>query len=135
MISARLSVEGSTTDPQSGAEALEHALDNVVPADEEALAVELGRYVTIAHVPGEPEQAALVGGAHFHQFLGSGDNPQPTAVIESQQVTVAHGHDAVEIQQQVAPAAADKSQAPTVPVMKTQLDFIAHLLIRPLVGR
>ena len=68
-----------------------HFLDDVIPADAQALACDLRRQMAIAEVPGDPHQMHGIGAPDLDQRFGRGHHLDQPAVLQHQRVAAAQG--------------------------------------------
>ncbi len=88
-IGATFRIERSLDGGDTRTEAAHHVLDNVIAADAQALAHDLGRQVTIAEVPGDPHQMMRIGAANFHQRLRRGHHLDQPSILQHQRIATA----------------------------------------------
>src|SRR3990167_3843942 len=87
-IGAAFRVEGRHHVRHLGAEAGQHRLDDVIVADAEPIAHELGRQMTVAEMPREPEQLRAVDGRDLGEWLRRRIDLGDPAVLEEEAVAV-----------------------------------------------
>ncbi len=88
-IGTAFGVEGRFDGDDAGAEAPHHILDYVVAADDEAIAVEHGRQVAVAQMPGDTDEMAQIITADFGERLGRGNDLDVPAIFKHQPVALA----------------------------------------------
>src|ERR1700740_3409730 len=69
-IGAAFGIERRLDLDNARAQALHHRFDHVIPADAQALRHDLGRQMTVAEMPGDPDQMMRVASLDFDQRLG-----------------------------------------------------------------
>jgi len=68
---------------------LHHRLDDVIASDPQGLGRNLRRQMTVAEMPGDPDQMERVGPSNFQQRLGCRHHLDQAAVLEHQRVAAA----------------------------------------------
>src|SRR3954470_411703 len=71
------------------AQSLHHRLDDVIPADAQALWHDLRRQMAIAEMPGDPDQMQRIGAADLHQRLGGRHHLDQPAIFQHQRIAAA----------------------------------------------
>jgi hypothetical protein len=82
--------------------------------------------MTVAEMPGDPDQVMRIGPANLHQLLRRRDHLHQPAVIEHQRVAAAKRDGVFEIQQEFEPARARHRHSPPVPVVEIEHDGIGR---------
>ena len=72
-----------------GPELFQHVGDDMVAADQDAVGLNLSREVTIAEVPGEPEERCCVPGSNFKERFSAREDFDDPSILELQSVAVA----------------------------------------------
>ena len=98
------------------AQQLCHVFEHMVVPDQYAAAVDLHVGVTVAEMPGEPDQFEGCGRAQFQQPLRLPRHQHRGAVVEHDAVAVAQLNRLIEVKQEVRPALSLESDAAAVPV-------------------
>ncbi len=80
------------------AEPLYHCLDHVVAADAQPLWHELGRQMTVAEMPGNPDQVMRIASLDLEQRLGRGDHLDQPAVLQHQRIAAAERDGILEVE-------------------------------------
>lgn len=106
------------------AQSLHHRLDDMIPADAQALRHDLGRQMAVAEMPGDPDQMQWIGAADFDQRLGGRDNLDQPAVLQHQRVAAAQRDGVLQIEQEFQPARPRHRHPPPVPVVEIEHDGI-----------
>jgi hypothetical protein len=65
---------------------LHHRLDNVIAPDAQALGRDLRRQVSVAEMPGDPDQVLRIGTPDLGQWFGRGDHLDQPVIVEHQRV-------------------------------------------------
>src|SRR5271166_185665 len=87
-IGAGFRVEGGLQSGDLAAEAGHHFSNHMIGADAQSLAGNLHRQMSVAEVPGNPQQICVSGSHNFGDRLGGGANVKITAAFELETVTV-----------------------------------------------
>jgi len=113
------------------AEPLHHRLDDVIPADAQAFWHDLGRQMTVAEMPGNPDQMQRIGTPDLDQRLGGRDHLDQPSVFQHQGVATAQRDGVFQIEQEFQPARPRHRHPPPVPVVEIEHDGIGRGL-RPM---
>src|SRR5207248_2898032 len=113
------------------AEALQHVDDDMVVADQDALALDLGRQVPVAEMPGDPREGRRVAAAHLNQVLLRCPDLDETALLELQPVAGVQHDRLDQIEQEIGATVAKHAQAPTIAVVEQEGDAVDALTRRP----
>jgi len=108
------------------AQSLHHRLDDVIPADAQALWHDLRRQMAITEMPGDPDQMQRIGAADLHQRLGGRHHLDQPAIFQHQRVAAAQRHRVFEIEQEFQPARPRHRHPPPVPVVEIEHDGIGR---------
>jgi hypothetical protein len=84
--------------------------------------------MTIAEMPGNPNQMLRVVAADFSQRLRRGDNLDQAAVVEHQRVAAPKCDRVFEIEQERKPTRAGHRHPPPMPIVETEDDGIGRRL-------
>jgi len=74
--------------PDIGSQFAQHVLDNVVPLDQDAIVIDLGRQMPISQMPGKNRQRQTAAGTHFQQRFFGSHNFDLATVFENQTITM-----------------------------------------------
>ena len=99
-IGAALGIERRDDPPDRRAEMLEHVGDDVVVADQQAVAADLGRQMPVAEMPGERKQMLGALAGDLEQGFRRGQHRQNAAVLQRQTVAVAQLHRFGQVEQE-----------------------------------
>ena len=125
-IGAALGIERRLDLDHAGAQTLDHRLDDVIAADAQAFRHDLRRQMTVAEMPGDPDQVMRVGAANLHQRLRRRDHFHQPAVIEHQRIAAAERDGVLEIEQEFEPARARHRHPPPMPVVEIEHDGVGR---------
>ena len=106
------------------AEPLHHRLDDVIPADAQALRHDLRRQMAVAEMPGDANQMQRIGAPDLDQGLGGRDHLDQPAVLQHQRVAAAQRDRVFQIEQEFQPARPRHRHPPPVPVVEIEHDGI-----------
>jgi hypothetical protein len=123
-IGAALGIEWRLDLDDAGAEPLHHRFDDVVAADAQALWHDLRRQMTVAEMPGDPNQMQRIVAPDFGERLRCGDHLDQPAILEHQRVATAQRHRVLQIEQEFEPARARHRHPPPVPVVEIKHDGV-----------
>ena len=119
-IERRLDLHDARTEP------LHQRLDHVIPADAQALRHELRRQMTVAEMPGDPDQVMRVGPLDLQQRLGRGDHLDQPAVLQHQRIAASERDSAFEIEQKLQSARAGHHHSAAMPVVEIEHDGVGR---------
>jgi hypothetical protein len=119
-IGATFGIERRLDFDDARAETLHHRLDDVIAADPQTFADDLGRQVPVAEMPGDPDQMMRIDTAYFHQRLRCGHHFDQPAVLEHQRIAAAQRDRIFEVEQKFEPARANHRHPPPVPVVEIE---------------
>ena len=108
------------------AQPLHHRLDDVIPADAQALRHDLGRQMAVAEMPGDPNQMQGIGAADLEQRLGGRDHLDQPSVLQHQRIAAAQRDGVFQIEQEFQPARPRHRHPPPVPVVEIEHDGIGR---------
>ena len=127
-ISAAFGVERRLDLDHARAQPPHHRLDDVIAPDPQALAHDLGRQMTVAEMPGDPNQMVRVVAADLGQRLGCRDHLDQPAVVEHQRVAAAQRDRIFQIEQKFQPAGAGHRHPPPVTIVEIEHDGVGRRL-------
>ncbi len=110
------------------AQSLHHRLDDVIPADAQALWHDLRRQMAITEMPGDPDQMQRIGAADFEQRFRGGDHLYQPPVFEDQRIAAAQRDRVLQVEQEFEPARPRHRHPPPVPVVEIEHDGIGRRL-------
>jgi len=116
------------------AEAFDHAGDDVIGTNADAVREELYREVPVPQMPRNPDQFAFAMRADFHAGLRFGENPD-SALTGGQPIAVAQPDRLGLIDQQLLPALGRQHDTPTEAAIVVDQDAIDFLPGIPGAGR
>jgi len=125
-VGATLRIEGSQHRRYRGAETLQHVLDDVVVADMQPVAEELGGQVPVAKVPGDADEIGRVGRGDLKQPLGHRLHQDQPSVLEFESVAVLHYRRFLEIEQEYGLADATHDEAAAVAIVALKSERICR---------
>ena len=128
-IGAALGIEWRLDLDDAGAEPLHHRFDDVVAADAQALWHDLRRQMTVAEMPGDPNQMQRILPSNFEQRLGGGNHLDQPAVFQHQGIAAAQGRGIFQIEQEFEPARARHRHSPPVSVVEIKHDGVSGRLM------
>jgi len=88
-IGATFGIERRLDLDHARAEPFHHRLDDVIAPDPQGLGHDLGRQMTVAEMPADPDQVMRIGAANFEQRFGCRDHLDQPVVFEHQRVAAA----------------------------------------------
>jgi hypothetical protein len=106
------------------AKTFNHVLDHVVRADANAVAKQLNRQMTIAEMPRDPNQFAIVVGMNFEQRLRPRAHPDNTAALQRQPVAIPQPNRLGEIDQQFLTSLRGQNDPPAMAAVEINQDLI-----------
>jgi hypothetical protein len=127
-IGAAFGIERRLDLDDARAQPFHHRLDDVIAADAQAFRHDLGRQMTIAEMPGDPDQMQRISAADFEQRLCGGHHLDQPAVFEDQRIAAAQRDRVLEIEQEFQPARPRHRHPPPVPVVEIEYDGIGRRL-------
>mgnify|MGYP001156229831 CR=1 FL=1 len=127
-IGAAFGMEGGVDRYDIGAELDEHVLDDVIPADAQAVAEQFCRQMPVAEVPGEAQQMRLVLAGHLDQRLGRRFDSDDAPVLEQQPVTLLQRHGLGQVEQELGPALRGHGDPAPVPRVEIEHDGVGRRL-------
>ena len=127
-IGAAFGIERRLDLDDAGAEPLHHRLDDMISANAQALRHNLRRQMTVAEVPGDPDQMMRIAALDLDQRLGCGNHLDQAAVFQHQRIAAAQRDRMFEIEQELKPAGADHRHPPPVAIVEIEHDGIDRRL-------
>jgi hypothetical protein len=128
LIGAAFGIERRLDLDDPRAEPFHHRLDHVVAPDPQALRHDLRRQMTVAEMPGEPNQMSGIMASDLDQRLGGCDDFDQPPVVEHQRIAAAQRDRVLQIKQELKPACAGHRHPPPVPVIEAEHDGIGRSL-------
>jgi len=115
-VGTTLRVESGQHRRHRGAEPLQHVLDDMVVADAQPVAEELGRQVPVAEMPGDANEVGRAGGYDLEQAFRHCLHQDQPAILKLKGVAVLHHGRLLEIEKEhrLADAAHDEAAAVTI---------------------
>jgi len=123
-IGAAFGIERRLDLDHARAEPLHHLLDHVIAPDTQTLGHDLRRQMTVAEMPGDPDQMVRIGPANFNQRLRRRDHFDQPAVVEHQCIAAAQRDGVFQIEQEFKPARSGHRHAPPVPIVEIEHDGV-----------
>ena len=123
-IGAALGIERRFDFDDARAQSFHHRLDDMIPADAQALRHDLGRQMAVAEMPGDADEMQGIGAADLDQRFGRRDHFDEPAVFQHQRVAAAQSHRVFEDEQELKPARAGHRHPPPVPVVEIEHDGV-----------
>jgi len=108
------------------AQPLHHRLDDVIPADTQALRHDLCRQMAVAEMPGHPNQMQGIGATDLEQRLRGRQHLDQPSVFQDQCIAAAQRNRVFKIEQKLEPARARHRHPPPVPVVEIEHDGIGR---------
>jgi hypothetical protein len=112
------------------AQSRDHRLDDVIPADAQALGHDLRRQMAVAEMPGDANQMQGIGTPDLDQGFCGRDHLDQPAVFQHQRVAAAQRDRVFQIEQEFQPARPYHRHPPPVPVVEIEHDGIGRC-VRP----
>ncbi len=132
-VGAALRVERRHDRGHGCAEAADHLLDDVVAADAQPVAEQLGRQVAVAEVPGDAQQIGRIGGRDLDKRLKRGADGDDAPVLQDQPVAVAQRHRLRQVEQELEPAGGGHRHAAAVALVIVEHHMVGRFA-GPLAG-
>ena len=114
-----------------GPQPLQHVDDDVIVADQDALALDLGRQMAIAEMPGQSCERSGVSAAHLDQVLLRRPNFDEAALLQFQSIAGVQDDGLNQVEQEIDAAVAQHAQPPAIAVIEQQGDAVDRLFLRP----
>jgi hypothetical protein len=115
------------------AEAFDHVPDHVVGTDPDSIAKQLHRQMTIAEMPGDANQFAVVVTVNFQQRLGPRADLDDPAFFKSEPIAIAQPHRLRKVDQQLLTRL--RRQNDTAAMAAIEIDQHLIYRVRPGTGR
>jgi len=125
-IGATFGIERRLDLDDARAQSLDHRLDDVIPADAQALWHDLRRQMAVAEMPGDPNQMQRIGAADLDQRFGGRHHLDQPSILQHQRIAAAQRDRVFEIEQELEPAGTRHRHPPPVPVVKIEHDGIGR---------
>jgi hypothetical protein len=111
------------------AETFNHVLNDVIGADADAIAEQLHRQMTVAEMPCDPHEFALVVRMDFQQRLRPGADPDNLTALQREPVAIPQSHRLRKVDQDFLPVLRDQNDPPAM----TAIEVDQHLIgrVRP----
>jgi hypothetical protein len=106
------------------AQTLHHLLNDVIDANADAVAEQLNRQMTIAQVPCDANEFAIVVRVDFKQRFGAGTNPDNPAVVQREPIAIAQPHRVGQIDQQFLARLRGQNNAAAMAAIEIDQDLI-----------
>jgi hypothetical protein len=110
------------------AEPLHHRLDDVIPADAQALGHDLRRQMPVAEMPRDADQMMRIVAADLQQWLGCGNHLDQPAILQHERIAAAKRDGVFQVEQEFEAAGAGHSHATAVPVVEIEHDGVRRRL-------
>lgn len=126
-IGARFRIEGGVERRRASAEMFDHVRDDVVRPDAQPVAKKLHGEMTIAEMPGDPNERRRIGRGDFKQGLRRGSNQNHAAVFERQSVAVLQRGGFGEVEQETEAAFPYQSDPAAMTAIEIENDRVNGL--------
>ena len=110
------------------AQSLHHRFDDVIAPDPQSLADNLGRQMTVAEMPGEPDQMMRISDADLEQRFRCRDHFDQPAIVEHQCIAAAQCDGIFEVEQELQPPRPNHRHPPPVTIVEIEHDRIGGRL-------
>jgi hypothetical protein len=127
-IGATFRIERRLDFDHARAQPLHHRLDDMIAADPKPLRHDLRRQVTVAEMPGDPDQMVRIAAANLDQRLSRGHYLDQASIFEHQRISAAQRNRGFEIKQEFEPARARHRHPPSVPIVEIEHDGVGRRL-------
>jgi hypothetical protein len=127
-IGAAFGIEGRFDLDHARAQSPHHRLDDMVAPDAQAARRDLRRQMTVAEMPGDPNQMLRIGAANLGQRLRRRDNLDQPVIVEHQRIAAAQHGGIFQIQQEFKPARACHRHPPPMAIVEIEHDGIGRRL-------
>ena len=125
-IGAAFGIERRLDLDDARAEPLHHCLDHVIAADAQPLWHELRRQMTVAEMPGNPDQVMRIASLDLEQRLGRGNHLDQPAVLQHQRIAAAERDGILEVKQEFQSARARHRHAAAMAVVEIEHDSVGR---------
>jgi hypothetical protein len=105
---------------------LHHRLDDVITPDAQALGRDLRRQMTVAKMPGDPDQMLRIVTPDLDQRLRRGDDLDQSVIVEHQRVTASQHGRVFQVKQKLKAARAPHRHPPPVTIVEIEDDGIGR---------
>jgi len=134
-IGAALGIEWRLDLDDAGAQPFDHRLDDVIAADAQALGHDLGRQMTIAEMPGDPDQMMRVASLDLEQRLRRRHHLDKPAILQHQGVPATQRNGVVEVEQEFQPARTRHRHAPPMPIVEVEHDGVGRRFLPAMLSK
>jgi len=128
VIGAPFGIEWRLDLDHARAQSLHHRLDDMVAPDTQAARRDLRRQMTVAEMPGDPNQVLRIGAANLGQRLRRRDDLDQPVIVEHQRIAAAQHGGIFQIQQEFKPARACHRHPPPMAIVEIEHDGIGRRL-------
>jgi hypothetical protein len=128
-ISASLGIERRLNLLDMAAQALDHFLNDVIGPDANAVAEQLHRQMTIAEMPGDAHQFAVIMRVDFEQWLGTRADSNDATILQGEPVPVSQSHGLREIHQEILTSLRYQNDPASMSAIEVDQDLIDR--VRP----
>ena len=104
----------------------------MILANAQTIADDLQRQMAVAEMPGDPQQARLIGGLDLEDWLGCRVHADIATAVELQSIALPQMPGVRQIEEKGRARIADEADAAAVAVEKSEGDRINHAVFRPL---
>ena len=104
------------------AQAPHHILDHVITADDEPVAIEHGRQMPVAEMPGNADEVTQVVTADFSEWLRRGNNFDMLPVLQHQRIACTQPMGLFEIEQELEPVVRAHDNAASMAAVEVEHD-------------
>ena len=125
-VGASFGIEGGEHRRHRGAEPSQHVLDDMVVADAQPVAEELGRQVPVAQMPGNADEIGRAGGSDLQEALGNRLHQDQPAILQLERIAVLHDGGFLEIEQKHRLADATHDEAAAVAIVALQRERVGR---------
>jgi hypothetical protein len=101
----------------------------MVAPDPQAACRDLSGQMTVAEMPGDPDQMLRIGAANLDQRLRRRDDLDQPAIVEHQRIAAAQHDGMLQIEQKLQPARAGHRHPPAMTIVKIEHDGIGRRFI------
>ena len=123
-IGPALGVEGCLDRRHGGAKPAQHRLDDVIAADAQTLAEQLGRQMAIAQMPGDAHKMGAIAGRHLGECLRRRLDSDDAAILQHEPVAMFQRHSAGQIKQEGRATLCRHHHTPTMARVKIENDRV-----------
>jgi len=112
----------------AGAKPFHHRLDDVVASDPQAIGGNLRRQMTVAEMPGDPNQMLRVGAPYLDKRLRRRNHFDQPVIVEHQRVATAQCDRVFQVEQKFEPVRTRHRHSPPVTIVEIEHDAIGRRL-------